>query len=138
MCIDLKILYGQVKPVSFRAITEISRFKELFLAIENYQGSIFTKAALQLSSYLFLRSSNMRNLKWEEVDFEKKRIILPANKVKGGEEFIVPLSESVIKILKRIYNFSSNSSYVFPSDISKSKAMGKNTLLQAIKRLGFG
>ncbi|MCR2064365.1 tyrosine-type recombinase/integrase [Campylobacter helveticus] len=136
--INLKILYGQVKPISFRAITDIFRFKELLLAIESYQGNIFTKAALQLSPYIFLRSANMRNLKWEEVDFERKRIILPANKVKGGEEFIVPLSESAIQILKNIQFFSGSSSYVFPSDISKSKVIGENTLLQAIKRLGFG
>lgn len=136
--IDVKILYGQIKPVSFRAITEISRFKELLLAIENYRGSIFTKTALKLSPYIFLRSSNMRNLKWSEVDFLQKRIILPANKVKGGEDFIVPLSDSAIKILKDIHFFSGHSNYVFPSDISQSKAMSENTLLQAIKRLGFG
>ncbi|EOI8885291.1 hypothetical protein ACMXHS_001475 [Campylobacter jejuni] len=59
------------------------------LAIENYNGSIFTKVALQISPYLFLRSANIRNLEWSEIDFKNLKIIIPANKMKkrGGGEF---------------------------------------------------
>lgn len=60
--------------------------------------SIFTKVALQISPYLFLRSANIRNLEWKEVDFDKK-IIIRANKVKAREDFIIPLSQSVLGLL---------------------------------------
>lgn len=62
----------------------------MLLAIENYNGSIFTKVALQISPYLFLRSANIRNLEWSEIDFKNLKIIIPANKMKkkrGGEFF---------------------------------------------------
>ncbi|HFN7074318.1 TPA: hypothetical protein ACHGQF_001467 [Campylobacter jejuni] len=62
----------------------------MLLAIENYNGSIFTKVALQISPYLFLRSANIRNLEWSEIDFKNLKIIIPANKMKkkrGGGEF---------------------------------------------------
>jgi len=136
--IDLNSLYGSVKPKSFKAITDISRFKELLLAIENYKGNVFTKVALQISPYIFLRSANMRNLEWSEIDFTNKRIVITANKIKAKEEFIVPLSQTVIKYFEYLKPFSWHLKYVFPSDISKSRAMGENTLLQALKRLGFG
>ncbi|EAL4585069.1 hypothetical protein DOK47_07790 [Campylobacter jejuni] len=139
LTLDMKALYGSPKKQNLRAITKEERFKELLLAIENYNGSIFTKVALQISPYLFLRSANIRNLEWSEIDFKNLKIIIPANKMKGGEDFIVPLSESVIKLFEFIKPFSfHNSKYVFPSDISKSKTMSENTLNQAIKRLGFG
>ncbi|EAC1804221.1 tyrosine-type recombinase/integrase [Campylobacter coli] len=139
LTLDMKALYGSPKKQNLRAITKEERFKELLLAIENYNGSIFTKVALQISPYLFLRSTNIRNLEWSEIDFKNLKIIIPANKMKGGEDFIIPLSESVIKLFEFIKPFSfHNSKYVFPSDISKSKTMSENTLNQAIKRLGFG
>ncbi|RTI64946.1 tyrosine-type recombinase/integrase [Campylobacter jejuni] len=139
LILDMKALYGSPKKQNLRAITKEERFKELLLAIENYNGSIFTKVALQISPYLFLRSTNIRNLEWSEIDFKNLKIIIPANKMKRGEDFIVPLSESVIKLFEFIKPFSfHNSKYVFPSDISKSKTMSENTLNQAIKRLGFG
>ncbi|MCW1350753.1 tyrosine-type recombinase/integrase [Campylobacter jejuni] len=114
LILDMKALYGSPKKQNLRAITKEERFKELLLAIENYNGSIFTKVALQISPYLFLRSANIRNLEWSEIDFKNLKIIIPANKMKGGEDFIVPLSESVIKLFEFIKPFSfHNSKYVF-------------------------
>ncbi|MCR6590540.1 30S ribosomal protein S15 [Campylobacter insulaenigrae] len=139
LTLDIKALYGTNKVQSHRTITDETRFKELLLAIDHYEGSIFTKVALQISSYLFLRSANIRNLEWSEIDFDKKQIIIRANKVKAREDFIVPLSQRALDLLLYVKNFSySDSKYVFPSDISKSKTMSENTLNQAIKRLGFG
>ncbi|MBK1973486.1 site-specific integrase [Campylobacter sp. TTU-622] len=139
LTLNIKTLYGSPKRQNLRAITDEERFKELLFAIENYNGSIFTKVALQVSSYLFLRSANIRNLEWSEIDFKNSKITIPANKMKGGEEFVIPLSNSVIKLFEFIKPFSfHHSKYVFPSDISKSKTISENTLNQAIKRLGFG
>ncbi|PVX09214.1 hypothetical protein DDV74_10030, partial [Campylobacter jejuni] len=89
LTLDMKALYGSPKKQNLRAITKEERFKELLLAIENYNGSIFTKVALQISPYLFLRSANIRNLEWSEIDFKNLKIIIPANKMKGGEDFII-------------------------------------------------
>lgn len=135
---DIPSLYGSVQVKNFRAIADVKKFKELLQAIDEHKGNLFVKVALQLSPYLFLRSSNMRNLEWQEVDLENKRLLIPARKMKGRQDFIVPLSPSVIKLFEFIYPFSMHSKYVFPSDISKSKAMSENTLNIAIKRLGFG
>lgn len=139
MNLDIKAIYGSPhKKQNLKAIVDEERFKELLLAIENYNGNIFTKVALQISPYLFLRSANIRNLEWSEIDFKNSKITIPANKMKGGKDFIIPLSRSAVKLFEFIKPFSfHHSKYVFPSDISKSKTMNENTLNQAIKRLGF-
>lgn len=127
LTLDIKALYSTNKVQSHRTITDEARFKELLLAIDNYESSIFTKVAFQIIPYLFLRSTNIRNLEWKEVDFEKKQIIIRANKVKAREDFIVPLSQSVLDLLLYVKNFSySDSKYVFPSDISKSKTISEH------------
>lgn len=136
--IDFKQTFKPPKPQNYKAITSEARFRDLLLAIEEYKGNPITKLALQISPYIFLRANNIRGLKWEYINLNKKQIIIPSSEMKMGEDFVIPLCESVIKILKEAKQYSHASSYVFPSDISKSKRMSENTLNQAIKRLGFG
>lgn len=136
--IDIVAIYGRVESTPFKAITDLETFKELLQAIESYKGDLFTQYALKISPYLALRDSTMRNLKWEYIDFKAKQINIPANIMKSKEVFIIPLSESVLKLFAELKPYSAHSPYCFPSDYSKSKVMSENTLNLAIKRLGFG
>lgn len=136
--IDINTLYGKLQPKSFRAITDLDTFRDLLLAIDSYNGNLFVKTALQISPYLFLRSSTMRNLKWEYLDEKEKLLRIPASIMKAKEEFLVPLSDSVLDKILAIKELTYPSPYIFPSDISKGKALAENTLNYAIKRLGFG
>ena len=136
--IDINTLYGKLQPKSFRAITDLDTFRDLLLAIDSYNGNLFVKTALQISPYIFLRSSTMRNLKWEYLDEKEKLLRIPASVMKAKEEFIVPLSQSVLDKILSIKDFAYPSPYMFPSEISKNKSIAENTLNYAIKRLGFG
>ena len=136
--IDINTLYGKLQPKSFRAITDLDTFRDLLLAIDSYNGNLFVKTALQISPYLFLRSSTMRNLKWEYLDEKEKLLRIPASVMKAKEEFLVPLSQSVLDKILSIKDFAYPSPYMFPSEISKNKSITENTLNYAIKRLGFG
>lgn len=136
--LDINEIYGKVESTPLRAITDVPTFKALLKAIETYQGSIFTQYALKISPYIFLRDATMRNLKWEYFDFDKRQINIPANIMKAKEDFIIPLSNKVMGIFTELRPFSAHSPYCFPSDFSKSKPIGQNTLNLALKRLGFG
>ena len=136
--IDINTLYGKLQSKSFRAITDLDTFRDLLLAIDSYNGNLFVKTALQISPYIFLRSSTMRNLKWEYLDEKEKLLRIPASVMKAKEEFLVPLSQSVLDKILSIKDFAYPSTYMFPSEISKNKPIAENTLNYAIKRLGFG
>ena len=136
--IDINTLYGKLQPKSFRAITDLDTFRDLLLAIDSYNGNLFVKTALQISPYLFLRSSTMRNLKWEYLDEKEKLLRIPASVMKAKEEFLVPLSQSVLDKILSIKDFAYPSPYMFPSEISKNKSIAENTLNYGLKRLGFG
>ena len=112
LTLDIDTLYGKLTPTPFRAITDLDTFRDLLLAIDSYNGNLFVKVALQVK--------------------------IPANIMKAKEEFLVPLSDSVLDKILAIKELTYPSPYIFPSDISKGKALAENTLNYAIKRLGFG
>ena len=58
--------------------------------------------------------------------------------MKAKEEFIAPLSQSVLDKILAIKDYAYPSPYIFSRKISKNKSIAKNTLNYAIKRLGFG
>lgn len=121
----------------YRTITDPAKLRHLLLAIEEYPALI-TRYALKASALLFLRSGNIRGMKWEYVDTNKRLITFPAKDMKMKSDFVVPISNQMLEVLESVKPLSCTSIYVFPSDISKTKQMSENTLNYAIKRMGFG
>ena len=125
------------KCENFRAITDPQRLGELLRAIDGFRGSNSTKQALVFGAHTFLRSANVRGLKWQYVSFDKNLIVFPASDMKMGADFAVPISRQVKELLKAQYEIR-RGDFVFPSDITSLKPLSENTLNYALKRLGFG
>ena len=125
------------KGESFRAITEPHRLGELLRAFDSFRGSNATKQALIFGAHTFLRSANVRRLKWQYVSFDKDLITYPAADMKMRADFAVPMSRQVKELLEARY-YTRHGDYVFPSDITSLKPLSENTLNYALKRLGFG
>lgn len=121
----------------YRTITDPAKLRDLLLAIEEYPAMV-TRYALKASALLFLRSRNIRGMKWEYVDINKRLIIFPAKDMKMKSDFVVPISNQMLEVLESVKPLSCTSIYVFASDISRTKQMSENTLNYAIKRMGFG
>jgi integrase len=135
--IDLKIVLGKSTKVNYPTITEPSEVKELLEAIETYNGGYSTKMALKLLPFLFVRSANIRQMEWAEIDFQAKEWNIPAHKMKTKEAFVLPLPPQAIEILKEVEANKMSAGYVFCSDIYKDRPMSDNTLVYALKRLGY-
>lgn len=94
--------------------------------------------ALKLMPYVFLKPSNIRNAEWKEFDFEKRIWIIPGHKMKLKKPHIVPLTSSMIEIIKFMEPISKDCSiYVFPSYKSYYIPLSENTINQALHRLGY-
>jgi integrase len=135
--IDKKIILGKIVKKHYPTFTEEKDIKALLLSIDDYQGDYNTKKALQMLPYVFVRSFNIRHCEWCEIDLEAKLWIIPAKKMKMKTEFILPLPHQAITILEEIKQFSGDGKYVFPSFRAKDKPMSDNTLISAIRRMGF-
>ncbi len=135
--IDFNILVPKKELKNFPHITDIEEMKKLLKDIENCNCDITVKTALKLAPYLFIRPFPLVAMEWSEIDFENKEWYIPAEKMKKKREHIVPLTDSMIKILKEIHPFTSNKQYVFYSNRSKDKHITTDTLNRALKRLGY-
>jgi len=133
----LEEILGKKSKAHYPTITDDKGIKALLLAIDSYQGEITTKYALKLQAYTALRPFNIRHAEWIEIDFKAKQWNIPASKMKTKEDLIVPLTDTVINILEEMRQYTCDGKYIFHSPRSKISPMSDNTLLGAIRRLGY-
>ncbi|EPK4900500.1 tyrosine-type recombinase/integrase [Klebsiella pneumoniae] len=128
----------------------LERLPELLERIEAYhQGRELTRLAVLLTLHLFIRSSELRFARWSEIDFRNRTWTIPATReaiagvrysgrgAKMRTAHIVPLSEQVIAILKRIKDISGDGELVFPGDHNPYKPMCENTVNKALRLMGY-
>jgi integrase len=129
------------KTEHFRTIDskEIPAFLK---ALERNEARLFerTRRAVQLSLLTFLRPKEIRMARWEDIDFEEKIWLIPAEIMKMGKEHYVPLSKQAIAVLEeqKIEVEVLNTPWVFPSQVRPREPMSDGTVNKAIKRLGYG
>ena len=137
LSIDITDLIGKPTGRHYPTITDDKGIKALLLAIDDYKGDFVTKQALRLMPYTALRSHNIRFAEWSEIDFNEKRWNIPGDKMKTKQDFTIPLTSSMITILEDTKVLTGEDRYIFPSFRDKSRPMSDNTLLGAIRRLGY-
>ena len=128
----------------------LERLPELLERIEAYhQGRELPRLAVLLTLHLFIRSSELRFARWSEIDFRNRTWTIPATReaiagvrysgrgAKMRTAHIVPLSEQVIAILKRIKDISGDGELVFPGDHNPYKPMCENTVNKALRLMGY-
>ncbi len=135
--IETKEIIGKKVKRHYPTLTKPKEIKGLLLAIDDYTGDYFTKMALKMLPYVFVRSYNIRHMEWEEIDFKAKEWQIPAAKMKTKEPFTLPLPHQVITLLKEVRENSLSTKYVFPSFRSDGKPLSDNTLISALRRMGY-
>lgn len=140
-------LRGALKPYTVKhmaAILEPRQVGELLRAIEGYEGSPLTRAALKLSALLFQRPVNIRAMEWAWVDFDKALLTIPAEAMKrrmdgkvNGRPHLVPLAPQAVAALQEVRPLSGHRRYVFPGARTSDRPMSDNTINAALRRLGF-
>lgn len=110
----------------------------LLRSIEVYQGKHVTRLAMKLMAMTFVRTSELIAAKWEEFDLEAARWDIPAERMKMKTPHIVPLSKQALEILTLLKQLTGSSELVFPGERDPKKPMSNNTILFALKRMGYG
>ena len=100
-------------------------------------GNYCTVEALKLLPRVFLRPREIRNLKWDYIDFDACLIRIPAEEMKRNREHLVPMSKQVAEQLRDVKLVTGYSSLVFPNQRDSSKPMSKNILTNRLRDLGY-
>lgn len=137
--VDLKGALAPVVSEHHASITEPKRIGELLRAIDGYTGHFVTAYALKLAPLLFVRPGELRHAEWTEFDLDSAEPLwrIPAEKMKMGEQHVVPLSTQALVLLRELHSVSGRGWYVFPSVRSGSRPMSDNTVNAALRRMGY-
>lgn len=138
VAVDIRGAIAPPKKRHFASIHEPKEIGALLRAIDGYQGSAITRCALKLAPLTFVRPGELRRAEWSEIDLEAAEWRIPAARMKMREKHIVPLSRQAIEALRELHPLTSTGLYVFPGERSRSRPMSENTVLAALRRLGYG
>lgn len=133
-------LHGAIPPAKEKhhaSITEPTKIGELLRALEDYQGSFITQCALKLAPLVFVRPGELRHAEWHEINFDAAEWRIPAHKMKKRAIHVVPLSTQALAIVEELKPITGNGCYIFPSIRTNTRPMSENTVLGALRRLGY-
>ncbi|MEQ1968921.1 integrase arm-type DNA-binding domain-containing protein [Xenorhabdus nematophila] len=125
------------------------RLHEFLTRLSCYRGRLITRIAVELTLLTFVRSSEMRFARWEEVDLERAIWHIPATRkpiegvkhsqrgMKMKTEHIVPLSCQAVSIIETLHGLSGDCEVMFPGDHNPKKVMSENTVNNAVRAMGY-
>ncbi len=134
-------LRGALKPMIKKhyAALEAKDLPDFLKALERNDARLYpqTQRALRLLMLTFVRTRELINASWDEIDFEAREWRIPAERMKMRRPHLVPLSKQALAILKEQHELTGNWKWVFPNMAHPKKSMSNNTLLGALGRLGY-
>lgn len=134
---DLRGALTPAKHERMATIIEPKKIGELLRAIDDYEGTPVAKCALRLAPFVFVRPGELRHAEWSEINLDTAEWRIPAEKMKMKNSHIVPLSSQAVEVLSEILPISGKGRYVFPSVRTNTRPMSENTVLAALRRMGF-
>jgi integrase len=131
-------LIGSVPTKNFASI-DPKELPTLLAKIDRYEG-LATRYAMQLLALTFVRTKELIQATWPEIDLKAKRWIIPAARMKKAKGIqithIVPLSDQAIAVLEKLKPLADESHYLFPGSDPK-RPISNNTILMALARMGY-
>lgn len=110
---------------------------ELLRKIEAYSGGPYTRLAMKLMALTFVRTSELIGARWAEFDLPGAQWRIPAERMKMRTPHIVPLSTQAVEVLNALHTISGTRELLFPGERDHAKPMSNNTILAALKRMGY-
>ncbi|MEQ1685298.1 MAG: tyrosine-type recombinase/integrase [Burkholderiaceae bacterium] len=113
------------------------QIRELLAALVHFRGARATSIALELLLLTFVRTGELRQARWEEIDLEACQWRIPASRMKAGKPHMVPLSKPAISLLKELQGITGTTGSLFPNSRRPAACMSATTINRALERLGF-
>jgi integrase len=116
---------------------KIDEVPELLRKMRDYNGHVLTRIAMDLLSLTFVRTGELIQAEWTEIDWENRLWRVPGEHMKMKHPHLVPLATQTIALLERLHHVSGESGRLFPDYNGGTGVMSKNTILKALERMGY-
>ena len=90
--------------------------------------------ALEFTILTAKRAGEVIGVRWSEIDFNARLWVIPAERTKTRREHRVPLSESALAILQRLWE-TRESTFVFPG-VQSGQPINKGAMMLVLRRMG--
>ncbi len=131
--IDRSMILQKPTGRKYPTITDPEEIDKLMKAINRYTGWIMVRLGLLFLAYSTARPGNVRLAEWDEIDWDNKLWIIPAHKMKTGEQHTIPLSNQLLEILTLAKHYRQGGSYIFYSNRNTNAPMSDVTLGKALR-----
>ena len=137
-CEGQELLFKRkITTENFNSI-ELNELPQLVKSIKNTSMEPTTRAGLLIALYTFLRTSEIRFARWNEINFEEKIWLIPADRMKMNRDHLVPLSKQAIKVLQDLHPITGHYPFIFASKSRPdTKPFSENAMLYALYRMGY-
>jgi len=140
------------KKKHFAAITDPAKMARLLQAMYKYEGAFVTRCLLHLSSLLFQRPTELREMQWPELDLDGRGWGTPMWEIPaeregnagdtkitrtGWEAHLVPLPRQAVELLRDLHQVTGRSRYVFRSPTKPQQPLSEGAARQALAAMGF-
>lgn len=135
------LLRGALKPAKYKHYNalDIKDLPAFLNDLERNEARLFhqTRLAMKLIILTFVRTNELRMMRWDEISWDQNLWIIPAHRTKMRRDHLVPLSRQALDILKELQPYNGHREYVFPNQQNPRKPMSDGALINAIKRMGY-
>ena len=122
------------------AITDLEGVQEVLRRGEGAPAHPVTKLALRLLALTAIRPGELRGARWDELqdlDGERPRWVIPAERMKMKKEHEVPLSRQAVEAIKALKPLSGRGALLFPMPRHAQKPLSENAIGYLLNRAGY-
>lgn len=146
IAVDMKDVLKTVRAGHFAAI----RTDELPIFLDTVKRNEArmlkpTLIALRLMMLVFVRTSELIETPWSEIDLEKGEWVIPWQRMKRGKLTVNPdttnhhvcLSRQAVALLRELHTINGRGRYLFPNQRDHDKPLSNNAILKVLERMGY-
>lgn len=105
-----------------------------------------TRILMRLMLLTFVRTAELTETPWSEIDMENEQWVIPWRRMKMGKRKVNPrkvdhhvfLPPQGWVLLRELHQYTGHGLYLFPNQRDHEKPISNGAILAALKRLGYG
>lgn len=146
IAVDMKDVLKTVRPSHFATI-DPDELPEFLAALRRNESRMLkpTLISLRLMMLVFVRTSELIETPWNEIDLEKGEWIIPWQRMKRGKLTVNPdttnhhvcLSRQALELLHELHAITGGGTYLFPNQRDHKKPLSNNAILKSLERMGY-
>ena len=132
----LKIVMAPPVKKHFPAL-KISEMPDFLSRVRAYNCNVQTRLAIRLLMLTFVRTIELIEATWEEIDIENAMWNIPGRRMKEKRDHFVPLSTQSLDCIAQLREVTGRYKLLFPKRGTSTEPMSNSTILRVIERVGY-